>query len=57
MCIARPTCARPGSQHGDDIVGRASLNVVEEFNGVPGNPATFERLRALLEAQAFHRAY
>ena len=31
--------------------------VVTEFNGEPGRPETFERLHALLEAQAFRLAY
>ncbi len=39
------------------VLDDAITDVVEEFNGVPGQPATFERLHALLEAQAFHLAH
>ena len=35
----------------------AIVAVVTEFNGVQGEPASFERLHALLEAQAFRLAY
>ena len=35
----------------------AIARVVTEFNGEPGRPETFERLHALLEAQAFRLAY
>ncbi len=52
---AKAELAVLAARHGplDDAIA----DVVEHFNGVPGQPATFERLHALLEAQAFRLAY
>ncbi|MEO8506641.1 MAG: malto-oligosyltrehalose synthase [Betaproteobacteria bacterium] len=39
------------------VLADAISDAMETFNGIPGQPATFEPLHALLEAQAFRLAY
>lgn len=39
------------------LVGEAIGEAVREFNGTPGNPASFDALHGLLEVQAYRLAY